>query len=94
MKKIMHDKKGVELALSTIVVAVLALIVLIVIVFVFVGKIKETGEGTTEVTKQFDADKCVIPGTDRTCRLSKDMCESKGGIVYAGTDCPGVCCSV
>ncbi len=62
----MHNKKGAELTLNTIIIAVIVLIVLVVMVLIFTGKIRETGKGITEVEQSIDAGKCEIPGA-RTC---------------------------
>ncbi|GEM_PF-6670820 len=61
-----HNKKGAELTLNTIIIAVIVLIVLVVMVLIFTGKIRRTSEGITEVEQSVDAEKCEIPGV-RTC---------------------------
>ncbi len=49
MKKRISNKKGIELTLSTIILAALLVIVLIVLVALFAGRVKWFGQTTTDI---------------------------------------------
>jgi ABC-type lipoprotein release transport system permease subunit len=64
--KVFKSKKGVEMTLSTIIIAILVLVVLVVLTMILTGKMKQFGEGTKEVEGTIDVDNCELPGY-RTC---------------------------
>ncbi len=78
------EKKGAEIAISTIIIAGIALLVLIIIIVIFSGKINIFGKGYSQTQieatqkvcatyKQFDTDT-----TSKSCRSMAD-CTSVGG---------------
>jgi hypothetical protein len=77
--EVRNMKKAQGMSLNVIVVAVIVLVILVVLVLIFSGKLKIFGSKTTETSNQFDATKCVVPGTNNECVYSADDCKSKGG---------------
>ncbi len=89
----LKTKRGVELSMNAIIVGVMALIVLVVLAFVFTGKIRAASEATQNAVREYQGEKCSIPGTARACR-SVGVCKSIGGLDYGKLDCAvGICCS-
>lgn len=61
----MKDKKGMELAMNTIVVAAIALIVLVVVILIFTGGMSETIEKFRNILgKSTGEAACVVVGLD------------------------------
>ena len=83
-----------NISITTIVVASLALIVLIVLAIIFSGKLTLFGSGISNVSQDYSADKCEIPGTNRQCSPSTVDCERSGGkSLGVKSDCRGnICC--
>lgn len=73
----MKNKKAQGLSLNVIIVAVIVLIVLVVLIVIFSGKIGSFSKSTTSTSSEYQASKCKVPGTERTCR-TKTGCEDKG----------------
>ncbi len=92
-------KKAQGMSLKVVIVAAIALIVLVVLVLIFSGRMGKVTKGTSETSKQYDANKCAIPGTGRQC-MDKSSCESQGGSWdnrggEGYSDCYGTgCCSM
>ncbi|MBW2990153.1 hypothetical protein KY348_00440 [Candidatus Woesearchaeota archaeon] len=81
--KFLNNKKGVQLTLSTVVIAVLVIIVLIVLIVIFT---QGTGLFNIGITS------CADRGGN--CNYeSADQCVDTGGSVYRFGKCTdGVCC--
>ena len=82
----MKNKKGVELALNTIIVAVLVLIVLVILVFIFVNKSREFVTGISSCESRHSG--------NYQCVEDADSCTNLGGRIDVSATCQdkSMCC--
>ena len=74
-------KKGVELALNTMIIAIILLIVAAIIIAIFVGGVRNLVPWFNQATS------CT--GQGNTCKLP-DQCT--GGVIQGDCKAPDVCC--
>jgi hypothetical protein len=85
----MKSKKGVELAINTVIILLLSVIVLVVLVFIFSGVIKPIGPVIAGCEEKYGASNAVCDGNAAQCEL-------RGGRVDSIAKCPNptidACC--